>query len=287
MKRMLSSTAAGLLVLLACTACGQMPQFGSHPASAQRQTPPQNAAGNSGYSNQTYASNTADCSARANQRLAMFDRPSPYPVSDQERHDAYQALYTECVNGNTGEVAAASHNNVAANSATAAEFANLSPAAGGNYAPRGSVVNAGNTTVSTSSVPGATVVVIGGAGKDTAAQLSSLSPSSGGYMPPQNATVVLVQSPNQPAAPGNYYASATPAYYAPGAPLPVAVPVPPIAQGYMPAARPQTAPQAAVQSPAPRQPSLAGADDAATGNASQSVASQSAASQQLENILEK
>jgi hypothetical protein len=205
-----------VIALFACAGCGQMPQMpflSQHGAASasQQQAPKQTTALSGGPS---YALDGQDCNARANSRMGMYDRPDTYPISDQERRDAFQALYSACMREHNWQVAGPVH--APTNDAT--QLAALSPAAGG-YGARGNTVTAGNTIISSSSVPGATILVIGGNGGASASQLSSLSPSSGGALP-QNATVVMVQS-------GQQGAYGQPSYIQPSGPLPVAIPVPP------------------------------------------------------------
>jgi hypothetical protein len=239
--------------LLALAAC--MPQ---HPQSAQRQSPQQN-----GAQPVVYASDDHACGARAQSRMGMYDRPDTFPISDQERHDAYLALYSSCMRERNWQVAGPAR----APGSDVAQLANLAPAAGGGKPPANSIT-AGNSVISTSSVPGATVIVIGG-GKDQASQLAALNPSSGGAYPP-NATVLLVQpqaaTPMMPAR----------APTMPAAALPVAVPLPApaTAKAVMPAPVQQQAYQSAPTPPtsAPAPPSAAEAQ---------------IANQELENVLEK
>jgi len=255
MKRSLSPVI--VLALFACAGCSQNP-FTTHstPQVAQQKTVQTN-----------YASDGQDCNARAQSRMTMYDKPDTYPISDTERHDAYLALYSACMREHSWQVAGPVH----APATDASKFANLSPAAGGSQHASSTTVNAGNMQVSTSSMPGATVVVIGG-NKETPAQLSSLSPASGGSSPSQNSTVVFVQSPPAPSAPSPVAA------YAPTTPLPVAIPIPP---------KPATPTPYTVTAPS-LQPSLAGAETATTGTAPTTfpLATQTD-NQQLDNALEK
>lgn len=219
MKRLL------VIALFALGACTQM-------SSSQQAAKPQQSTVLSG--GPSYALDGADCNGRANSRMAMYDRPDTYPISDQERKDAFQALYSACMREHNWAVAGPVH--VPANT-NYASLAGLSPAAGGNAPGKPTTITAGNTIVSSTSIPGATVLVIGGTGGTNAAQLSSLSPSSGGAFP-QNATVVMLQP--QQTSPYYGYTNYTP----PSGPLPVAIPVapPPMARGVMPAPTPKAQP---------------------------------------------
>lgn len=285
-----------LLVAFACVGCSQTQIPFMSPHTASTDTSQQNLAATDNTS-PAYALDMQNCNGQASKRLTMFEKPDTFPVSEKEHQDAYQALYSECMREHNWQVAGPVHSAPTVATNDAAQLAALSPAAGGNAAARGTTVNAGNTTVSSSSVPGATVVVIGGnsSNKDITAQLSSLSPSAGGSSTQgQNPTVVMIQSPQNPPA-------VVPAYYAyaqPAAPLPVAVPVPPIA--HAPAAAPQaqatSSPVAAPVAPSPSslssttasaQPSLASADAAVSGNAAPPSHTSNAATQQLEDVLEK
>jgi hypothetical protein len=78
------------------------------------------------------AGNTQQCQTRAKSRLSLFDRPDTYPISAEEKNNAYQALYNECMKEFDVQVANTPKphfETVAAN--TDANLANLSPAAGG------------------------------------------------------------------------------------------------------------------------------------------------------------
>jgi hypothetical protein len=293
----LPATSLALAALLACTGCGQAanpfsPSYwhstSPQPVQAQK-VPSQNSAPGASMS---YASDEGGCSTQAKNRLAMFDRPSTYPISDSERNDGYQALYSECMREHNWQVAGPAHSPITLAGANgASQFAALSPAAGGP-AP-GQVmpaVNTGSTIVSSSSVPGATVLVIGGNSATDAAALSSLSPSAGGNSAyPANATVVLVQS--QPAV-----AAATPAGYYPaaalppaaGGPLPVAVPVAPALAAYQPVkSQAPVTPAAAATAMNNYQPMPSVAPPAAPTPASPMSAQKAAANQQLESVVER
>jgi hypothetical protein len=321
---MKNSLCLSLSVLALMSGCAQMQSMmpGSKPAQAQTdQQPHQTLAAN------PYASDNQACSSKAQSRMGMYDRPDTYPISDQERKDAYQALYASCMNEHNWQVAGPAHgsatyantgsttyaNNAvpyanlspAAGGNNVAQYATLSPSAGGNYPGSFSSVNAGNTVVSSSNVPGATVVVIGG-NSNNAAQLSSLSPSAGGNGS-SNPTVIMVQSPQAPAYNQAAYAPAQAAPYgsggntyyrqvAPQGQLPVAMPVPPLTKVYAPvngqsqtvataaapAAYAPAVPVAAAPSYAP-QPSLASANAQATGR----VPISQNGTPQLENVLEQ
>jgi len=272
--RYISAIAACALALL-CTGCDQMAPVSSlwsSPHASAKQAPQQ--------PQQNIFTARGECNTLAQRRMAMYDRPDTFPMSDKERYDAYLALYTECERDKNGQTALVPTHGVPVNetSASASQLSALSPAAGGNNIPHSdntSTVNVGNTTVSSSSIPGATVVVIGGS-KETAAQLSGLSPSSGGYS--SNSTVVLMQPQNAATAmPGAYY---TPGQ--PSAPLPVAVPVPPVAKGYMPASPASSA------SNEPLKPYTPPALLAGSGNATPAkVPPAKNATQELEDVLEK
>jgi hypothetical protein len=227
-----------ILLLLACTACGQMP-FTSHDSAAAKPAPKQNVVA----SGPSYQYDGQDCNSRAQNRMAMYDRPDTYPISNQQRSDAYQALYSACMREHNWQVAGPMHS--PANDAS--QFAAMSPAAGGTRSAGATTVTAGNTVISTSSVPGATILVIGDNKGINPSQLSSLSPSAGGGSA-QNATVVMLQSPNQ------QMAYAQPVYaQQPTAPLPVAIPVPPppVAKGHVAATKTPIVAQAPTPTMAP------------------------------------
>jgi hypothetical protein len=181
MKHLVTRTAL-VVTLFALSACGSVfwPATSSKPEAAK---PVVNAT----------AYNNRDCAAQADSKLKLFDRPDTYPISAEERNNARDALYSECVNGKNSQIA----NNGAYKSDTQtpqsmASLANLSPAAGGN-------ATTGAGRVSTTSYPGQTVVTIQG---NDPASLANLSPSAGGNATQGNiagaypgATVVVVQSP--------------------------------------------------------------------------------------------
>jgi hypothetical protein len=282
MKRTSRLYITGLLILLCCTACAQMQSMMPHGSTAQAQPPhpTTTVAANS------YGSDNQMCSGIAQKRLSLYDRPDTYPISDKERGDAYKALYSECMSEHNWQVAgnaapyaalspsAGSNNPVhgvplpgsVVADGGAASYAALSPAAGGNNPVAGiAAASSGNTVISSSSVPGATILVIGG-NKDTLAQLSSLSPSSGRTQ--GNATVVLVQSPqNAPYAPNSAYYPPVPYAHATApANLPVAIPVPPSPRIAVPQTQGFVNPgtPAYVPPPPASAPSLAGADAASS-----------------------
>ncbi len=134
---------------------------------------------------QLNASREGQCTSQAKERLALFDRPDTYPVSEDEKRNAYQALYTQCLK--SFEVTAATPKpnfDVAANQNL--DLANLSPAAGGAPKP----ANAGAVTYSNG------MMII-----DTS-KLTGLSPAAGApagtavaSQGPNNSTVVVVQAP--------------------------------------------------------------------------------------------
>lgn len=303
MMRAVKSLATGAALTMMVAGCSQMPSWaGGHAQSASAKKAPQEntamRAADGGYSMDGFG-----CKSQATKRLSMYDRPDTYPLSDQERQDAFGALYSECMREHNWQVASPARTaqpTYAANSA--AQFANLSPAAGGNVA---TTANAGNTIVSSTSVPGATVVVIGGTKEANAAQLSSLSPSAGGNGTAP--TVVMVQQPQVAYAAPAYYPSygAAPAPSATmAAQLPVAVPInpsmPAAQNSVIPAYRSPVAPltaNSALPPLAPR-PTVAaqatGARPAYQPLAAQQAApahavasNNPAARQQLENIIDQ
>ncbi len=73
------------------------------------------------------------CQTRANSRLALFDKPDTYPISADEKRNAYLALYNECMKEYEVQVASPKPNFEYAQ-ANDAGLASLSPAAGGNMA---------------------------------------------------------------------------------------------------------------------------------------------------------
>ena len=212
------------MLLLACSGCGQNPfappdkQAAAKPAPAATTTA------------SAFSLDGADCNSLATKRMALYDRPDTYPISDQQRKDAMLALYSACMREHNYQIAGPIPTSAADNS----QLANLSPAAGGNMQPRtnANIINAGNTTVSSTSVPGATVVVIGGNGQMTPQQLASIAPAAGGVNSASaQPTVVMVQNPQN-----NVVAVPVTPYRAAAAPLPVAVPLapPPVARAYAP-----------------------------------------------------
>ena len=237
------------LAALALSACDQMPSLGKQSSAKTASSGTITQAAPAVSAQSVYAMDGQNCNGLAQKRMALFDRPDTHPASEQERKDALLALYSSCMRDHNWQVAGPVHTapNVALASNSAASFAALSPAAGGNVvAPAGVTTNAANAVISSTSVPGATVVVIGGSKQANAAQLASLSPAAGGSASGQNATVVLVQQPQQPLQQQAYAAPAPASGYYPARVTPrtgpVAVPVatqamnpPPVARAYQPA----------------------------------------------------
>lgn len=172
MNRLVSGVLS-IVSVAAMTACNPVPDQNA-------KTPPtQDSASASGVA----------CQSRANSRLALFDRPSTYPISAEEKRNAYLALYNECMREYEPKIATAKPNFTYAPGGSAAELAAMSPAAGGAAnpaAPKGGIIAYAN---------GTTVI-------DTA-QLANLSPAAGGKVAgvpgvttstANGATVVVVQS---------------------------------------------------------------------------------------------
>lgn len=167
------------------------------------------------------SSREGGCQSQAKERLSLFDRPDTYPVSAEEKNNAYQALYTQCLKSYEVTANTPKPNfEVAAASTAGADLANLSPAAGGNAKP----ANNGAVTYSNG------MMII-----DTA-RLTGLSPAAGNPVGtavsstgPNGSTVVVVQAPP----------SATAIAYPP-APLaptgPAAIPMAPVQQAATPKA---------------------------------------------------
>lgn len=142
----------------------------------------------------TAADHAAYCKTHADKRFSLFDRPDAYPVSVEERRNAKQALFTECMKQYDVQVASPKPGFQV--SPAGSELAGLSPAAGGdkNGQPKGGVI----------SYPNGTIVI------DTA-HLGSLTPAAGGKVGTATSggsTVVVVQAasagmaaPITPAAP--------------------------------------------------------------------------------------
>src|SRR5271155_188635 len=144
MKCILSFT-AGLFILLACTGCAsgvfvthntpqdlQEMQQGAASTKSSSQISRAQASQSSSTTSQggmlsNYASSGQDCNSRAQSRMSMYDRPDTYPISDQERHDAFLALYSACMHEHNWQVAGPVH----APANDASQLAALSPAAGG------------------------------------------------------------------------------------------------------------------------------------------------------------
>lgn len=214
---------ATLFTLLALSACGSVfwPNTSSKPEAAK---PVVNAT----------AYNNTDCAAQADNKLKMFDRPDTYPLSPQERNNARDALYSECVKGKNSQIAGTYKSDTQQNQ-DVASLAALSPAAGGNPAN-------GAGRVTTSNYPGSTVVMIQG---NDASQLASLSPSAGGGATNQSglagaypgATVVVVEAPS---------AGAPAPRQAPVMPAALARPVPIAAQAQKPVTVANSTPAAAL-----------------------------------------
>lgn len=178
--------------------------------------------------------NGEQCQARAKSRLSLFDRPDTYPINDNEKRNAYLALYNECMRAYEVQVASPKpgFEYVADNNAG---LASLSPAAGGNTSSstptRGGIITYAN---------GTTVI--------DPAQLANLAPAAGGKSVSgvNGSTVVVVQG----AAPA------------------VAYPAPPT----RPSAIPVT-PTMAVPAPAQAAPATAAAPSVVTtATASETVA---------------
>lgn len=130
------------------------------------------------------ATNAGQCQAQATNRLALFDKPSTYPISADEKRNAYSALYNECMKTYDVQAASPKPNFDLAQANNAAVLANLSPAAGGNAPAKSSVTT----------LPNGVVVI------DTA-QFANLSPAAGGRvagvtngMSGNGSTVVVVQA---------------------------------------------------------------------------------------------
>lgn len=157
------------------------------------------------------------CKDKAEQRLKLFDKPDTYPISENEKRNAYLALYNECMKEYEPKVATAKPNFEYAPGGVASELAGLSPAAGGNNAnaqPKGGIIT----------YPNGTMVI------DTS-QLANLSPAAGGGKVPANvsttgngSTVVVVQ-----ASPSSASAVAYPVPTQPSA-VPVGEPLTPAAE---------------------------------------------------------
>lgn len=73
-----------LSALALCAAC----DFSSQPPSPPSQSTPS-----------APVSESDTCHSLASSRLALYDRPDVYPLSEKEHHDAYVSLYTECMRG--------------------------------------------------------------------------------------------------------------------------------------------------------------------------------------------
>ncbi len=175
------------------------------------------------------ASREGGCQSQAKERLALFDRPDTYPVSAEEKNNAFQALYTQClksyeVTTNTPKP------NFEVAAAAGADLAHLSPAAGGNAKP----ADKGAVTYSNG------MMII-----DTS-KLTGLSPAAGGTPAagtavsstgPGGSTVVVVQAPP----------SATAIAYPPAPAGPAAIPMAPT----QPAAQPVAPPVQQAAAPKP------------------------------------
>jgi hypothetical protein len=170
---------------------------------------------------------SGDCRAQAENRLALIDKPSTYPLSEQEKNNALIALYSECSH---------EHQTIAMDSGAqdAARFAALAPAAGGNMRSPYYASTAGVTAT-----PG--VMVIRG---NDASQFAALSPASGGL--PAEAYAAVPPGAYANAFGGNAASPSVVVVESPGAmPIPVAarppvvaMPVPPLATAYAPVTRP-------------------------------------------------
>lgn len=125
--------------------------------------------------------NEAECKGRAESRLKLFDRPDTYPISPNEKKNAYLSLYNECMKGFETQIVSGKPGfEHAALMAENSNLANLSPAAGGTAGP----AQQGVTTL-----PNGVVVI-------DPTRLTALSPAAGGVTATgSGSTVVVVQAP--------------------------------------------------------------------------------------------
>lgn len=115
------SVIASLLCLMA-SGCA-MPSLPSMNLSGQNTVPDEQAVANA---------HNAQCETQAKSRLALFDRPDTYPVSDEEKRNAYQALFSQCMKSFEKTIASPKPDFDMAAANAPADLANLSPAAGGS-----------------------------------------------------------------------------------------------------------------------------------------------------------
>lgn len=186
---------------------------------------------------QVAASREGQCQSQAKDRLTLFDRPDTYPVSEEEKRNAYQALYTQCLK--SFEVTAATPKpnfELAAAASANADLANLSPAAGGAPKPadKGAVTYSnGMMIIDTSKLAGLSPAAGGTATAGTA--VSSTGPNG--------STVVVVQAPP----------SATAIAYPPAPTGPAAIPMAPV-QPMAQATEPTPAPKNLISTEAEKKP---------------------------------
>lgn len=173
----------------------------------------------------TANTNDAQCAARANERLSLFSRADTFAITETDKRNAYNALFSECMKQyQVGSASPKPGFETARAGVDMQNLAALSPASGGNAAQQGT----------TRVLPNGVVVI------DTA-QYNNLSPAAGGNFAgitssagPNGSTVVVVQAspstaiayPPAPAAPTRPAAIAVDAN---GNPVPVqqAAPVAP------------------------------------------------------------
>lgn len=233
---MISSRVSVMIVPLLCllaTGCA-MPKMSD--VTGNKPDPEQEA-------KQVAASREGSCQSQAKERLSLFDRPDTYPVSAEEKNNAYQALYTQCLKSYEVTANTPKPNfEVAAASTAGTDLANLSPAAGGNAKP----ANNGAVTYANG------MMII-----DTA-RLTGLSPAAGGTPAagtavsstggPNGSTVVVVQAP--PSATAIAY---PPMPVAPTGPA--AIPMAPVQQAAQPVA-PATAPKPTMKADTEKKPAV-------------------------------